>query len=76
MPGVKENATFLKDVTDARRIRTRIIECFEQASQPHLTDNERRGLLHFVCVGGGPTGIEFAAELHGMRDAYLAHSLR
>jgi len=66
VPGVKENATFLKDVTDARRIRTRIIECFEQASQPHLTDNERRGLLHFVCVGGGPTGIEFAAELHDL----------
>jgi NADH dehydrogenase FAD-containing subunit len=27
VPGVKENAHFLKDVKDARRIRSRILEC-------------------------------------------------
>jgi len=27
VPGVKEHAYFLKDVRDARAIRTRIIEC-------------------------------------------------
>lgn len=59
--GVKENAYFLKDVKDARKIRSRILECFELASQPTLTDLERRNLLHFAIVGGGPTGIEFAA---------------
>lgn len=32
--GVKENAYFLKDVGDARRIRTRILSCFERASMP------------------------------------------
>jgi NADH dehydrogenase FAD-containing subunit len=63
--GVKEHGTFLKDVSDARRIRMRVLECFEQAAQPTLTDMQRRGLLHFACVGGGPTSIEFAAELHG-----------
>lgn len=45
----------------------RIIERFEQAASPNLTDTERRALLHFAIVGGGPTGIEFAAELHGER---------
>lgn len=65
VPGVKEHATFLKDVSDARRIRMRIIERFEQAASPNLSDTERRALLHFAIVGGGPTGIEFAAELHG-----------
>lgn len=65
VPGVKEYATFLKDVGDARRIRMRIIERFEQAASPNLSDTERRALLHFCVVGGGPTGIEFAAELHG-----------
>ncbi|KAI5476170.1 FAD/NAD(P)-binding domain-containing protein [Pseudohyphozyma bogoriensis] len=65
-PGVKEYAHFLKDVKDARRIRTRIMDCFSQASQPTLTDVERKNLLHFVVVGGGPTGIEFAAELHDL----------
>lgn len=32
----------------------------------HLTDDDRRDLLHFAIVGGGPTGIEFAAELHDL----------
>ncbi|KAK0645988.1 pyridine nucleotide-disulfide oxidoreductase-domain-containing protein [Cercophora newfieldiana] len=31
-----------------------------------LTDEDRRSLLHFAIVGGGPTGIEFAAELHDL----------
>ncbi|HET9870169.1 MAG TPA: FAD-dependent oxidoreductase [bacterium] len=62
--GVAENALFLKTIDDARRIRRRVIECFEQASQPNLDDDKRRQLLHFVSVGGGPTGVEFAAELN------------
>lgn len=65
-PGVKEYAHFLKDVKDARRIRSRILECFELSAQPTLTDEQRRALLHFVIVGGGPTGVEFAAELHDL----------
>lgn len=31
---------------------------------PNLSDEERKKILHFVVVGGGPTGVEFAAELH------------
>ncbi|KDE06866.1 NADH dehydrogenase [Microbotryum lychnidis-dioicae p1A1 Lamole] len=65
-PGVKEFGHFLKDVKDARRIRSRILECFELAASPTVTDVERANLLHFVVVGGGPTGIEFAAELHDL----------
>ncbi|MED6214192.1 External alternative NAD(P)H-ubiquinone oxidoreductase B1, mitochondrial, partial [Stylosanthes scabra] len=41
-----------------------VIDCFEKAVLPSLTDEERRTNLHFVVVGGGPTGVEFAAELH------------
>ena len=64
IPGVEENAFFLKTVEDARRIRRRTIECFEQASEPGLDPSQRKNLLHFMVVGGGPTGVEFAAELH------------
>ncbi|KAI9492404.1 FAD/NAD-P-binding domain-containing protein [Zychaea mexicana] len=64
IPGVKEHAYFLKDVNDARRIRKRIIECFEEASRPGLDEKRKNDLLHFVIVGGGPTGIEFSAELY------------
>lgn len=61
--GVKDNAYFLKDVGGARKIRKRILTCFEVASLPTTTDEMRRQLLNFAIVGGGPTGMEFAAEL-------------
>ncbi|KAL8254143.1 hypothetical protein R6Q59_032364 [Mikania micrantha] len=63
-PGVVENAHFLKEVEDALRIRRSIIDCFERASLPSLSEEEKQRILHFVVVGGGPTGVEFAAELH------------
>jgi NADH:ubiquinone reductase (non-electrogenic) len=71
VPGVRENALFLKELADARAIRQRIIECFERASTPLQTEAERRRLLHFIVVGGGPTGVEFAAELHD----FVVHDL-
>ena len=37
---------------------------FELAALPTTTDAVRSALLNFAIVGGGPTGIEFAAELH------------
>ncbi|RDX42840.1 FAD/NAD-P-binding domain-containing protein [Lentinus brumalis] len=74
VPGVKEYAHFLKDVSDARRIRTRILECFEQATQPTITDADRRKLLNFCIVGGGPTGVEFAAELHDLLHTDMARA--
>ncbi|KAL1805550.1 hypothetical protein ACET3Z_028618 [Daucus carota] len=63
-PGVEENCLFLKEVEDAQKIRRTVIDCFERASLPKLTDAERKKVLQFVVVGGGPTGVEFAAELH------------
>ncbi|KAL2879653.1 hypothetical protein SGCOL_004982 [Colletotrichum sp. CLE4] len=64
--GVKEYANFLRDIGDARSIRLRVLQCFEKADWPTTTDEQRRKLLHFAVVGGGPTGIEFAAELHDL----------
>lgn len=62
--GVKEYANFLKDVGDARNIRKRILECFEAAELPTTTDEVRKQILSFCLIGGGPTGMETAAELH------------
>jgi NADH dehydrogenase len=64
--GVKEHACFLRDVGDARAIRLKVLLAFEMAELPTTSDEERKKLLHFVVVGGGPTGIEFAAELHDL----------
>lgn len=63
-PGVEEHCHFLKEVEDALKIRESVMDCFERASLPHLTDEERSKDLHFVIIGAGPTGVEFAAELH------------
>lgn len=52
----------LKDLAEALQLRNQILSCFEQASW--TTDLvERAQLLSFAVVGGGPTGVEFAAAL-------------
>ena len=63
IPGVREYCCFLKQVEDARRIRTAIVNCFERANLPSLTDEQRQNDLTIAVIGAGPTGIEFAAEL-------------
>ncbi|VAI79581.1 unnamed protein product [Triticum turgidum subsp. durum] len=63
-PGVMEHCHFLKEVEDAQKIRKSVIDCFERASIPNISEEEKRKILHFVIIGGGPTGVEFAAELH------------
>ncbi|KAL9453505.1 hypothetical protein AB3S75_009165 [Citrus x aurantiifolia] len=63
-PGVLENCHFLKELEDAQKIRRTVTDCFEKAVLPGLSEEERKRNLHFVIVGGGPTGVEFAAELH------------
>nr|XP_002122465.1 probable NADH dehydrogenase [Ciona intestinalis] len=64
IPGVKEHAFFLKELSDARGIRDRIISNFELANQPGSDEATQDQLLHIVIVGGGPTGVEFGAELY------------
>ncbi|PKA66544.1 NAD(P)H dehydrogenase B2, mitochondrial [Apostasia shenzhenica] len=64
IPGVEQNCHFLKEIEDAQKIRRNVMGCFERACLPDLNEEERKKNLHFVIVGGGPTGVEFAAELH------------
>lgn len=63
IPGVRENACFLKEIGDAQQIRKKVMDCIETATFKDQTEEEKDRLLHMVVVGGGPTGIEFAAEL-------------
>ena len=64
IPGVKEFAFPLRQLSDARAIRSRLVQVFERASSPFCSEKERARLLQFVIVGGGPTSVEFAAELY------------
>lgn len=61
--GAKKHAYFLKEISDARRVRKKLLDCLETAALPVWTDEERKRMLHFVVCGGGPTGCEFAGEL-------------
>ncbi|KAK4938827.1 hypothetical protein LTR10_020834 [Elasticomyces elasticus] len=74
--GVKglENCNFLKSIEDARLIKQKILHNMELACLPTTSDEERRRLLSFVISGGGPTGVEFAAELYDMLNEDLLHS--
>lgn len=51
-------------MADARLIRNRILTNFELATQVNTSHAEKKRLLHFVIVGGGPTGVEFSAEFY------------
>lgn len=55
---------FLKHLYHARKIRNNIIDCFEKAAVPGTSKEERKRLLSFIVVGGGPTSCEFVSELH------------
>ncbi|KIW64284.1 hypothetical protein PV04_09230 [Phialophora macrospora] len=74
--GVKglENCNFLKTIEDARLIKLKVLRNLELACLPTTTDEERRRLLSFVVSGGGPTGVEFAAELYDMLNEDLLYS--
>jgi NADH dehydrogenase len=58
VPGVRDYAFFLKSLSEAVNIRSHVLRQFERAAaDPELIDD---GVLNFVIVGGGPTGVELA----------------
>ncbi|SNX85333.1 probable NADH dehydrogenase (ubiquinone), 64 kD subunit, mitochondrial [Melanopsichium pennsylvanicum] len=65
VPGL-ENCFHLKTISDSRKIRSHILDNLEVASLPTTTAEERKRLLSFVVCGGGPTGVEVAAEISDM----------
>jgi len=66
IPGVSTYALRAASIEDAREIRSRILSQFARADLPGLADDEIQRLLTFAVVGGGPTGVEVAAEIHDL----------
>jgi NADH:ubiquinone reductase (H+-translocating) len=62
VPGAREHALAFKTVHHALAVRTWILNRVERAAAAEGRA-ERRGLLTFVIVGGGPTGVELAGAL-------------
>src|SRR5215475_3400891 len=65
----------LKTIDDAIYIRRRILLAFELAETEPDAD-ERRRLLNFVVVGGGPTGVELAGSIAELANRALASDFR
>lgn len=71
----RDFAPGLKRVDDATNIRRRILTAFERAE---LSDDaeERRRLMSFVIIGGGPTGVELAGAIAELSHKALARDFR
>jgi NADH:ubiquinone reductase (H+-translocating) len=65
----------LKTIDDATYLRRRILLAFERAETEPDVD-ERRRLLNFVVVGGGPTGVEMAGAIAELARRALASDFR
>jgi NADH dehydrogenase len=65
----------LKTLEDALEIRRRVLLAYERAEREN--DPARRaGLLTFVVIGGGPTGVELAGALAEISRLSLARDFR
>lgn len=59
IPGVAEHALQMKDIAQARAIRNRLLQTYED-----VQDGRRpREALRVVVVGGGPTGVEVSGAV-------------
>lgn len=62
----------LKDLGEAVHLRNHVLECLERATA-NTDEEERRRMLTFCIVGGGPTGVEYAGALAELVRLVLPH---
>ncbi len=71
----EEFAPGLKTLAQAKEIRRRVMEAYERAERTK-DFVERKKLLTFVIVGGGPTGVELAGSIGEMSRYTLSKFYR
>jgi NADH:ubiquinone reductase (H+-translocating) len=65
----------LKDLEDAFEVRRRVLSALEAAERTDDPEEKRR-LLTFVVVGGGPTGVELAGAIADLSREILHQDFR
>jgi len=65
----------LKNITEATNIRKSLLMAFERAENSQDEDQKRR-LLNFIVVGGGPTGVEMAGAIAELAKKTLSDDFR
>ncbi len=65
----------LKTIEQATEIRRRILLAFENAEN-EFVESEKKALLTFVIVGGGPTGVEMAGAISDISQTVLSHDFK
>jgi len=71
----EEYAPGLKTLEQATEIRRRVLSAYEEAERS-ASPEDRKRLLTFVIVGGGPTGVELAGAIGEMSRFTLAKDFR
>ena len=71
IPGATESTFPLYTLHDARTLRDHILRRLEDADTD--PEGDTNGLLTFVVVGGGPTGVEVAGALAELLDVAVRH---
>lgn len=71
----RANSCAMKTLDDALALRGNIFGAFELA-EAEMDLQERRRLMTFVVVGGGPTGVEMAGQLRELSRRALRRNYR
>ena len=70
MPELEKSVYTLKSTPEALRCRNDILDILERAAL-EKDQARQRAMLHFVVIGGGPTGVEIAGALGEMKRYVL-----
>jgi NADH dehydrogenase len=73
--GVEDHAFFLKTLEEGVALKNHIICCFERAAR-RVDETGDAGLLTFVIVGGGATGVEYAGALSELIHGPMVNDYR
>ncbi|KAF7459020.1 type II NADH:ubiquinone oxidoreductase [Cryptosporidium felis] len=76
VPGVMENALYLRDVKDSLKMRDAVVNRIKEVNKgwDTMSEEKKREKLTFVVAGGGPTGIEVSGAFAELTEGFLSRA--